>query len=235
MIQLLVICYNSRSCILDTLNSWSPFVGRICVLINGGIENDYSQLEDTKLEISKVNHNNLVIFRDDFKNFSQMRNKLISLSRNKKYQWNIFIDDSYKLISWNWKPSNNVQMMRIIRRGVGEYDSNRIFKRAFYKGLVHETIDSESRFQSGIVVEDVVYEDHVERTSKRQLHDLELLSEDKSPRGLYYRACTSINLYKEKKISKGEVLIVIRERIEVDGDPQENVLIRMYLNCILNS
>lgn len=236
MNQVLCICYNSASSIEQTLISWFPYVDRFCILLNGGLNNDYSQYEETEKRIRALNKECLIL-HSDFDGFSNTRNKLIKASEDSRFKWSIFIDDSYRLIKWKPIKSDNIVQQLTVCHGTNSYPSNRIFQvfqDVKYTGKIHETIDTNLRYNSGISVRDYDYESHIKRRNDRQLYHLIQLKDDNTPRGLYYTACSVINLYKQGLSSKEEVLISIRARIIKPGDQEENRLIKLFEDYFLN-
>lgn len=233
MLQILCISYNSQTSIYNTLSSWSPFVDRFCVLINGGINNDFSQSDATITEIKKLSKPS-IIYVKPFIGFSATRNKLIDLVSDKRYT-SIFIDDSYRLLKFV-KPIADTPMQITIIRDSVFYKSVRILppnSPVRYTGKIHETLDTKDRVPSEIVVNDDVYFDHIIRTQNRQEYDL--LMCDDSPRGLYYNACTLVGMYMIGKCKKEEVIEALQVRINTPSlDTFETDRAIKTLNIIKN-
>jgi hypothetical protein len=234
MIQVLCICYNSQHSIHKTLKSWESHTDRFCILINGGINNDYSQFDRTLKELSHI-QKEVIVHKSDFTTFADTRNRLIKLSWNIDYKYSIFIDDSFVLK--HWEPLNNAEALQItITRPGISYKSVRIINNTFnlrYTGKIHETLDTQVRIDSGIIVEDVVYQSHVKRTNDRQLYDLSMTENAKTPRELYHRACTLLNLYKLGLRTRKEVIEALQLRIKTQSeDTQETMMAYNFLNVM---
>ena len=233
MIQILCICYNSKECIQRTLKTWKPYVGRFCILINSGLNDDKTQIEDTIKEIKCLGLESLILVRD-FHGFSSSRNELITESKSDRFKWSIFIDDSYELVSFK-KPDSNFITSNI---SIDGRCSNRMFKTnstVKYTGRIHEILDYNSGHFSGIEVHDRKYESHIYRTAIRQKYHLEMLEGDYSERGMYYKACSYLSLFLQGQVSKQTAIEAIKKRIDMKStNLVHNMRIRQYLKIIEN-
>lgn len=206
--QLLCMCYNSSESIYEVLSSWvkDPLINSVHLLINGGPNNDYSDIIKTLKQIKKLNYLDINITVCPFIGFSETRNKLIeSVSPN---VYSIFIDDSYILKSPLSAPRDYYSPIQMIKIYSGNtfYYSNRFFKNGpKYIGKIHETIDTNLRVISEIEVTDKIYNTHIERTNLRKPMDLELLKDDKSQKGLYYKMVTLASLFSLGQTTRKEV------------------------------
>lgn len=211
-VQVLMICYNSSEYIFNTLKTWEPYVDRFSILINGGPNNDFAEFPKTLEEVQKIKKE-VLVFTENFTTFDETRNSLIRQSRCEKY-FNIFIDDTYELVHFPSKLQENEYQQINIVCGNLQYMSNRCFNKckAKYINKIHEIIDTEERFFSGIIVNYRIYKSSLQRTADRQLYDLSLLDGNDS-RTLYYRAMTIINLWRKKLRTKEDCIQALEKRL----------------------
>ncbi len=231
MIQVTCMCHNSTNSIRKTLKTWEQYADRFYILINDGHNGDDSQMNQTINQIKDLKNMNIIISK--FKGFDITRNELLDASRHPDYA-TIMIDDSFEL---RYAPKKTIitkpQELFITCEKVSYYSvrilpANSTIK---YINKIHETLDTNERNPSGILVEDVIYQDHKLRRYKRQEYDLSMLSD--TPRDLYYKACTLINMYSINKVSRDKPIRALLDRLSIDGDPQETKLCEMYLIEIL--
>lgn len=220
-IQVLCICFNSASCIYNTLKTWEPYTDRFMILLNGGFDNNYSQVEDTIAQLGLIKKP-VIYYVEPFVNFSDCRNRLIEKSYDPEYTM-IFIDDSYELKTWK-RPYQEVPDQAVrIQTGKHKYYSNRIFNYyCKYQNEIHEIVNSDFSVISGIVVYDnITYESHKLRRFDRLNKQIDLLKDKEDPRSLYYTACAYINLYMSNLKSKDETLNAIFNRLLINDTNTE--------------
>ncbi len=232
-IQVLCICFNSASCIYNTLKTWEPYTDRFMILLNGGFDNIYSQVEDTIAQLGLLTKP-VIHFVQPFVNFSDCRNRLINAVYDPNYTI-IMIDDSYELKTWK-QPNTHITDQAIqIHTGNHKYFSNRIFNyQAVYENEIHEVVQAEKSIFCGIVVYDnISYQSHKLRRHQRLNKQIEILKDKRDARSKYYVACAYFNLYLSSLCTKEQLIESINERLLFnDTHTQEFITTRCFLNCI---
>ncbi len=220
-IQVLCICFNSASCIYNTLKTWEPYTDRFRILINGGFFSEFNQVEDTIAQLGLLKKP-VIYYVEPFVNFSDCRNRLIEKSYDPEYTI-IMIDDSYELRRWKYPDPNIADQAVRIQTGKHKYYSNRIFNYlAVYKNEIHEIVESDKSVISGIVVYDnITYESHKLRRFSRLEKQIDLLKNKEDPRSLYYTAAAYLNLYMSNLKSKDETLNAIFNRLLINDTNTE--------------
>lgn len=185
-IQVLVMACDPIS-IKNTVKTWAR-ADRIVVYANG-----------PEKHIIKEQLSGCKVIIGDFIGFSETRNLLISLAQTDKYDYNIFIDDSYELRGSLDELVHQTLCHGLIRvKTLNDWQNRKIiFKKGQYTGHIHETLTPDlPTFQIQFsYIEDVVYEHHELRRVQRLDYDLEMLDrEPKCRRTDYYKA---INLVKK--------------------------------------
>lgn len=199
-LQILCIC-SDHLVIKRTVSTWINQVDRIVILANG----PNRQLIKDSLKCFE----NVFVIIGEFEGFSETKNKLINLAQCKKYDYNIFLDDSYEVIGLLRQALANETCNKLALNVItGTFTQCRrlIFKTGKFVGKIHETLDGEkeSKVVECVFIKDVVYEHHLQRSIDRAEYDLEMLKGDHSRRGTYYKFIT---LFKIGRVEEAEKLL----------------------------
>lgn len=232
-VQVLCICYNSASSIYNTLRTWEYYTDRFCILINGGYEDNYNQVEDTVKELEKLSKP-VIKFVEPFIDFSTTRNRLIQKVYSPEYTI-IFIDDSYELKTWK-NPSPNIDNQAVkIHTGNHAYYSNRIFNyQASYTNEIHEIVQVDNSVISGIIVYDREYTSHKLRRFARLEKQIEILKDKSDPRSKYYTASAYFNLYLSSLCTKEQLINAIFDRLAFEDKGSDEYKTTKQFLGILN-
>ncbi len=187
MINVLCCCSNSETSIYNTLMSWKPLAKSYHVLVNNTTDNTVSEIIRTGLPVS--------IYYDEFRDFSQIRNSLLTQSGlNNSDGLVLMIDDSYELKThqgFELTTPRTAYSVTVHKQNI-EFKRNILFTPdCTYTGHVHECVQFDNLMSNGLIINDVFYPPHEKRTNDRLHSDLLALSKTNTDRSQFYRIINS--------------------------------------------
>ena len=219
------------SVVKQCLESYRGFVDGFLIVDSGSTDGTMELLED----FQKIERN-VIIKQIPFKGFANTRNSCLDFADKLGYDWYFFIDDSYILrgdpLAFRLElDSINlfVDVLSVEIEGCGmTYRNNRLIRavsKLRYTGTIHETIGTDSEQLRSVTILDIQSESGTNRTAARAEYDLSQLEGLTDARSLYLRACTVHKLYKQKKVTKEDVINAYKTRIDcVSYDLEETYM-----------
>jgi hypothetical protein len=216
----------------NVLNSYKDVIDYYVILDTGSTNETIKTIKKTMRGVRGEIH------ESSFKGFSESRNECLTINGN-VCEWNFMIDDSYVFVGRlrdeikTIKKNKNLIGIRIRSHDGNVYYSKRISRASAklrYEGKIHEDIIKDCDYVlDECYISDVTSDYHKERSFNRFYSDLEILSNDVTPRGVYYRGYTNYVLFCKTKDDKykNDCIRDCLQRIEMQDEGYEEKFLAM--------
>ncbi len=240
LLQLVMIVSNGEDTIISCLESYLKLVDRYFICVNNSTDRTLELLKKFKETTSLP----VIIEEIQFNGFSNTRNEAIRLANLEHLliDWTIMPDDSYNFIGdiAQFKRELRTSIVDclsiLIKRDTISYYSKRVFKKGvWFKGLIHEVLDTENfKISKHCILEDIGTQYQIKRTEDRLNYDLNQLKDANDCRSLYYKAGIYLRLFMKGEVDISLPIEWYNKRINMySTDYEETFMCHIHIGHLL--